>query len=129
MAMTGVLRPGHAALRMLDLDEAVHHYRDILGMVETGRDAQGRAYLKCGDERDHSNLVLCQTNRAGMSADRRDQRCAMASRMASARIAGSSAPTTTLWRSTMKVGTWRIPTARISASMAHTSSLSWLEAR
>ena len=36
---------------MLDLEEAVHHYRDILGMVETGRDAQGRVYLKCWDER------------------------------------------------------------------------------
>jgi catechol 2,3-dioxygenase len=66
MAMTGVLRPGHACLRVLDLEEGVHHYRDVLGMVETGRDAQGRVYLKCWDERDHSSLVLRQADRAGL---------------------------------------------------------------
>ncbi len=41
MATTGVLRPGHGVIRVLDLDEVVHHYRDILGLVETGRDAPG----------------------------------------------------------------------------------------
>lgn len=66
MAMTGVLRPGHGAIRVLDLEEAVHHYRDILGMVETGRDAQGRVYLKCWDERDHNSVVLRQADRAGL---------------------------------------------------------------
>jgi len=44
----------------------VHHYRDVLGMVETGRDAQGRVYLKCWDERDHSSVVLRQAERAGI---------------------------------------------------------------
>ncbi len=38
MALTGVLRPGHAQLRVTDLDRAVHFYRDVLGLVETGRD-------------------------------------------------------------------------------------------
>ena len=66
MAMTGVLRPGHGAIRVLDLDEAVHHYRDILGLVETGRDAQGRVYLKCWDERDHNSVVLRQADHAGI---------------------------------------------------------------
>ena len=66
MAMTGVLRPGHGAIRVLDLDEAVHHYRDIMGLVETGRDAQGRVYLKCWDERDHNSVVLRQADRAGI---------------------------------------------------------------
>jgi catechol 2,3-dioxygenase len=28
MAMTGVLRPGHAQVRVLDLNEAVRFYRD-----------------------------------------------------------------------------------------------------
>ena len=36
MAMTGVLRPGHVAVRVLDLDEAVKFYSDVMGLVETG---------------------------------------------------------------------------------------------
>lgn len=66
MAMTGVLRPGHAQLRVMNLEEGVRHYRDVLGMVETGRDSQGRAYLKCWDERDHNSLVLREADRAGI---------------------------------------------------------------
>lgn len=66
MALTGVLRPGHAQLRVLDLDAAVKHYRDVLGLVETGRDAQGRVYLKCWDERDHHSLILRQADSAGI---------------------------------------------------------------
>ncbi len=66
MAMTGVLRPGHAQLRVLNLEEGVHHYRDVLGMVETGRDPQGRVYLKCWDERDHHSLVLREAEQAGI---------------------------------------------------------------
>ena len=49
MAMTGVLRPGHAAIRVLDLEEAVHHYRDIMGLVETGRDAQSNLLLSTSE--------------------------------------------------------------------------------
>ncbi len=66
MAMTGVLRPGHAQIRVMDLEEGVHHYRDIMGLVETGRDAQGRVYLKCWDEMDHNSVVLRQADRAGI---------------------------------------------------------------
>ena len=66
MAMTGVLRPGHAQVRVLDLEEAVTFYRDVLGLVETGRDAQGRVYFKCWDERDHSSYVIRQADRAGL---------------------------------------------------------------
>jgi len=66
MAMTGVLRPGYAALRVLDLDEGVRFYRDVLGLVETGRDASGRVYFKAWDERDHSSIVIRQADRAGL---------------------------------------------------------------
>ena len=66
MALVGVLRPGHAQLRVMDLDAAVHHYRDVMGLEETGRDAQGRVYLKCWDEIDHHSIVLRQTDRAGV---------------------------------------------------------------
>lgn len=66
MAMTGVLRPGHVQIRVLDLDDAVRHYRDVLGLEETGRDASGRVYLKAWDERDHNSVILRQDDRAGI---------------------------------------------------------------
>ena len=66
MAMMGVLRPGHAQIRVMDLEEAVHHYRDIMGMQEVARDAEGRVYLKCWDEMDHHSVVLRQADRAGV---------------------------------------------------------------
>lgn len=66
MAMTGVLRPGHAQIRVLDLEEGVHHYRDVLGLIETGRDAKGRVYLKAWDERDHHSVVLRESDQAGI---------------------------------------------------------------
>lgn len=66
MAMTGVLRPGHAQVRVLDLQESVKFYSDVLGLVETGRDKQGRVYFKCWDERDHSSYVIRQADRAGI---------------------------------------------------------------
>jgi catechol 2,3-dioxygenase len=66
MAMTGVLRPGHAALRVLDLEESVDFYANVLGLIETGRDRTGRAYFKAWDERDHNSLVLREADRAGL---------------------------------------------------------------
>ncbi|MEZ5649694.1 MAG: catechol 2,3-dioxygenase [Burkholderiaceae bacterium] len=66
MAMTGVLRPGHAQVRVLDLDEAVQFYTDVMGLKETGRDQSGRVYFKCNDEQDHNSFILRQADRAGM---------------------------------------------------------------
>lgn len=66
MGMTGVLRPGHAALRVLDLDEGVHFYKNVLGLAETGRDRQGRVYFRAWDERDHNSVVIRQADEAGL---------------------------------------------------------------
>lgn len=66
MAMTGVLRPGHAVVRVLDLDESVKFYTDVMGLKETGRDKSGRVYFKCNDERDHNSFIIRQTDRAGL---------------------------------------------------------------
>jgi catechol 2,3-dioxygenase len=66
MAMTGVLRPGHAQIRVLDLEAAVKFYGDVLGLVETGRDPQGRVYFKAWDERDHHSVILNPSDRAGI---------------------------------------------------------------
>jgi len=66
MAITGVLRPGHTQLRVLDLEESVKFYTNILGLVETGRDGTGRVYFKCHDERDHHSFIIRQADRSGM---------------------------------------------------------------
>ena len=58
MALTGVLRPGHVSIRVLELEPAVKHYRDVLGLIEVARDAQNRVYLKGWDEQDHSSIIL-----------------------------------------------------------------------
>ncbi len=68
MPMTGVLRPGHAVLRVLDLDESVDFYSRVMGMKETGRDKSGRVYFKCWDERDHNSFVIRKADTAGMDA-------------------------------------------------------------
>jgi catechol 2,3-dioxygenase len=65
MAITGVLRPGHMQLKVLDLDEAVEFYANVVGLVQTGRDAT-RAYFKGWDERDHNSLILRDAGEAGM---------------------------------------------------------------
>ena len=56
MALTGVLRPGHAQVRVLDLEASIHFYRD----------GQGRVYFKCWDERDHNSYVIRQADSAGI---------------------------------------------------------------
>ena len=66
MAVTGVMRPGHMQLRVLDLEEGVNHYKNVLGLIETGRDAQGRVYFKAWDERDHNSLILREADSVGM---------------------------------------------------------------
>ncbi|EGD57838.1 catechol 2,3-dioxygenase [Novosphingobium nitrogenifigens DSM 19370] len=66
MALTGVLRPGHIVLRVLDLDEAVRHYTQVIGLFETGRDDEGRVFLKAWDENDHHSVVLREAEQAGM---------------------------------------------------------------
>ena len=66
MAITGVMRPGHCQLRVLDMEAAVNFYTNVMGLKPMGRDAQGRAYFKCVDEFDHHSLILRQADRAGM---------------------------------------------------------------
>ena len=66
MAITGVTRPGHAQVRVLNLEEDVKFYRDVLGLVEMGRDSFGRVYFKAWDERDHHSLVIRQADTAGI---------------------------------------------------------------
>lgn len=66
MGMTGVIRPGHAAIRVLDMDEAKHFYGNVLGLIETGEDSLGRVYYRAWDEREHNSIILRQADSAGM---------------------------------------------------------------
>ena len=66
MAMTGVLRPGHAQIRVLDIQASRTFYRDVIGLVEMGTDSQGRVYFKAWDERDHHSIILREADRAGI---------------------------------------------------------------
>lgn len=68
MAISGVMRPGHVILRVLDMEASLVHYRDRLGLVEVGSDDQGRVYLKAWDEYDCFSVVLRQANEPGMDA-------------------------------------------------------------
>lgn len=67
MAVTGVLRPGHVAIRVLELEPAIKHYVDVLGLKVTARDeAGGRVFLKAWDEHDHHSIVLRRADEAGL---------------------------------------------------------------
>lgn len=62
----GVMRPGHVQIRVLDVEEALKHYRDLLGLIEVERDDKGRAYLKGWTEVDKFSVVLTPADQPGM---------------------------------------------------------------
>ena len=67
MSLTGVLRPGHVAIRVLELEPALKHYTEVLGLIETARDPKNkRVFLKAWDEHDHHSVVLREADEAGM---------------------------------------------------------------
>lgn len=66
MALKGVMRPGHAEVRVLDMDEATNFYGNVLGLIETGRDSVGRVYYRAWDERDHNSIILKPADTAGI---------------------------------------------------------------
>ena len=66
MSLRGVLRAGHVAIRVTDLDAAVTHYTDFIGLIETDRDDLGRVYLRAWDEHDHHSVVLREADAPGM---------------------------------------------------------------
>lgn len=62
----GVMRPGHVQIRVLDIEEAVVHYRDRLGLIEVKRDSDNRAYFKGWTEIDAFSVVLREADEPGM---------------------------------------------------------------
>lgn len=66
MGVSGVIRPGIIQIRVLDMEEALVHYRDRLGLSEVATGPDGRVYLKALDEFDHHSIVLREADQAGM---------------------------------------------------------------
>lgn len=62
----GVMRPGHVQLRVMNMQDAIAHYRDLMGLIETDQDSQGRVYLKGWTEVDRFSLVLREDSNPGM---------------------------------------------------------------
>ena len=61
-----VLRPGFVQIRVLELESALTHYRDRVGLTEVSREADGRLYLKAYDEFDRHSIILREADAPGM---------------------------------------------------------------
>lgn len=66
MAISGVMRPGFVQLRVMDMEEAIKHYRDMVGLDLVGKGEDGRVYLKAGDEFDRHSVILREADSPGM---------------------------------------------------------------
>jgi catechol 2,3-dioxygenase len=63
----GIMRIGHISIKVMDMDAAVAHYENVLGLRTTHRDAQGNVYLKCWDEWDKYSVILTPSDQAGFN--------------------------------------------------------------
>ena len=61
----GILRLAHVDVIVTDLDLAAAYYTEVIGLLETERDADS-VYLKCWDEPNHHSLRLIYGPRVGM---------------------------------------------------------------
>ena len=66
MAITKVLRPGLAQMRVLSMEESLPFYRDVLGLDVVAELPDGRVCLKTYDEFDHHTLTLREADTAGI---------------------------------------------------------------
>ncbi|MCL2163384.1 MAG: catechol 2,3-dioxygenase [Oscillospiraceae bacterium] len=66
MAITGVMKSGLMQLRVLNLEESVKFYTEVLGLYEVCRTDDGRVCFKAYDEFEHHSLTLRQADKAGM---------------------------------------------------------------
>lgn len=62
----GVLRPGHVQIRVMDMQQALRHYVELVGLIQTHQDAQGRVYLKGWTETERFSVVLVEAAEPGM---------------------------------------------------------------
>src|SRR3546814_15595845 len=66
MAIYGVLRLGEICVRVLDTDGGRKHYGEYLGLIETGRDDDGKTYYKAWDEHDSHSVVIRPADHCGV---------------------------------------------------------------
>jgi catechol 2,3-dioxygenase len=66
MALTGVLRPGYVQIRVTNIEPAMKHYVDRVGLHEVSRESDGRVYLRAFDEFDRHSVVLRPADSPGM---------------------------------------------------------------
>ncbi len=46
MALTGVLRPGYVQIRVMEMEPALRHYRDLVGLNVVSTESDGRVLFK-----------------------------------------------------------------------------------
>ena len=63
----GVMRIGHASIKVMDMEAAKRHYTKVLGLKITMEDKAGNVYLKCWDEWDKYSVILTPSDQAGMN--------------------------------------------------------------
>ena len=63
----GVMRIGHVSLRVMDMQAALQHYHNVIGMKTVMEDKNGNVYLKCWDEWDKYSLILTPSDQAGLN--------------------------------------------------------------
>jgi catechol 2,3-dioxygenase len=63
----GVMRIGHASIKVMDMAAAVRHYENVIGLKVTMQDKDGNVYLKCWDEWDRYSLILTKADSAGLN--------------------------------------------------------------
>ena len=61
-----IVRLGHVQIKVMNIDEAVDHYTNIVGMSVTATDSDGKVYLKCWDEWDKYSLILEPSESSGL---------------------------------------------------------------
>lgn len=60
-----IMRIGRAELRVLDLEESVNYYTNVIGLDVVGSE-EGKVYLKAWDEFDHHSLILQEADSPGV---------------------------------------------------------------
>ena len=57
MGMTGILRSGIVQIRVTDMTAAVHHYRDVMGLIEVSPEGDIAVFLTCSTKAHDIALV------------------------------------------------------------------------
>jgi catechol 2,3-dioxygenase len=63
----GILRLSHLEIRVPDLELATAYYTEVVGLIETDREAE-RVFLKCWDEHQHHSVILRYAPTYGLEA-------------------------------------------------------------